>query len=211
MSVADDKERLRDILEGGEYKAYYDSGGESLWDIFGRWLRKLFDFFPALHVSDGTGSVIAYGLAAVVFFMLVWAIYWFSKQIVRHGRVRPGKPLLTDEELTWSLRDYMQKAEALKAEGAWRESVRFLFLALLFYMQERSWVTVEKWKTNWEYGEELQRSREGLVPLFRSSAGLFDRVWYGKEPINEADLTAFYEQVRSTVRETEASRDAQTD
>ncbi|WP_409343161.1 DUF4129 domain-containing protein [Paenibacillus sp. MBLB4367] len=210
MSVPDDKERLRDILERDEYRAYDQSGGgTSLWELFGRWLKKLFDFFPSLHVSDGAGSAIAYALAVVVFGLLVWAIYWFSKQLVRQGAFRP-KPMLTDEELTWSHRDYLQKAETLKAEGAWREGVRYVFLALLFYMQERSWIAVEKWKTNWEYGEELQRSREGLVPLFRGSAKLFDRVWYGKEPIDEAGLTAFYEQVRETVGETEASRHEQT-
>ncbi|SEP00688.1 hypothetical protein [Paenibacillus sp. OV219] len=202
MNVSEDKDRLRSILERDEYTVYHhESNNNTLSEWLRGLLRKLMDLFPSVHMSRGQESITTYALAAIILALLIAALYWFAKQMVRQGQIRQ-RLQLSEDELTWSYRDYLQNAEQLKKEGALRESVRFIFLALLFYMQECRWVRIEKGKTNWEYAEELKLGNDGLLPLFKSGAILFDRVWYGKEAIQEASLNEFYEQVRSVIQAT---------
>ncbi len=60
-------------------------------------------------------------------------------------------------------------------------------------------IRVEKWKTNWEYAEELGSSASSLVPLFHDSSVLFERIWYGKEVVTEEQFTSMYEQVARVI------------
>jgi hypothetical protein len=207
MNIPEDKEHLRHILDQGEYTAYHQTQHNGLWAWIKKAFLKLWDLLPPLHLSNGAGKTITYLLALSVLGLLVWAIYWFVKQIVRQGRYKK-KLVLTDAELMWVWRDYMVKAEQLHAAGTWREGVRYVFLALLFYMQERKWVSIEKWKTNWEYSEELKRNHGEWLPFFQSSAKLFDRIWYGKEFIDEAGLLLFLEEVREIIRDSEGGSHA---
>ncbi|MFP3514225.1 DUF4129 domain-containing protein, partial [Peribacillus sp. SIMBA_075] len=66
--------------------------------------------------------------------------------------------------------NYLQDAREQGKEGKWREGERSLFLALLVYMQTKAWIRIEKWKTNWEYADELQLNQPRAEELFRRHA-----------------------------------------
>lgn len=207
MNISADKQQLQRILEQHEYTVYHQASGNSLWAWIKKLLRQLWDLLPPLHLSNGAGETVTSILAFIVLALLSWTIYWFVKQIVRQGRYNK-KLELSDIELTWAWHDYLLKAEAFHSEGAWREGVRYVFLGLLFYLHEKEWVSIEKWKTNGEYGEEL-KSRRGLwMPLFQGSAKLFDQVWYGKAFIDEAGLRSFLDEVQEMIRDSEGGTHA---
>ncbi|MGO4276806.1 DUF4129 domain-containing protein, partial [Paenibacillus sp. TAF58] len=98
-----------------------------------------------------------------------------------------------------SYRFYWQQADELRRTGYLREGIRSVFLSLLFFMEAKRMIRVEKWKTNWEYAEELGGAASSLVPLFHDSSVLFERIWYGKEVVTEEQFTSMYEQVARVI------------
>jgi len=73
-------------------------------------------------------------------------------------------------------------AEELTTKGELRLAMRALYLATLAYLAEHHMITIEIYKSNREYEQELRRrahEREELLTIFAKSLNLFERVWYG--------------------------------
>jgi hypothetical protein len=198
FSVQQDKEQLQNILNQDEYRAYDVKPHTS----FGEWLKPLFrkirSWLPDFHVPEGTTDFLTLGLMILLFGIAIFAIYWFSKQIIRQKRIR-SKAYLPTGELSRSYEDYWRQAGALRGTNEWREGVRAVFLSLLFYLEEKRAIRVEKWKTNWEYAQELTGTAHSLVPLFQESSLVFERIWYGKEEVTEEQFTSMYQQVAGVI------------
>ena len=72
--------------------------------------------------------------------------------------------------------------------------MRALYLATLAYLAEHQLITIEIYKSNREYEQELKRKaheREELLVIFSKSLNLFERVWYGMYRIPRADFDDF--------------------
>ncbi|MBP1990891.1 DUF4129 domain-containing protein [Paenibacillus eucommiae] len=208
QQLSEDKEKLKQILSKDEYTAYTRSEGWSFRELL-RWLwRKFLGLFPDLQMSKGVGSLLTYGLLLIVLAVIVFAIYWFSKQLLRQGRVRM-RSYLPEGELSRSYSYYWQQAAEYGAAGNWREGIRSVFLSLLFYLEAQKHIRVEKWKTNWEYADELAGAEPSLVPLLHDCSLLFERVWYGKQEANEAIFAAIYERAAQLLEKGADDQDAQ--
>jgi len=85
-------------------------------------------------------------------------------------------------------------AEEFTTKGEIRLAMRALYLATLAYLAEHEMITIEIYKSNREYEQELNRrahEREELCILFSKSLNLFERVWYGMYRIPGADFDDF--------------------
>ena len=85
-------------------------------------------------------------------------------------------------------------AEEFTAKGDLRLAMRALYLATLAYLAEHQMITIEIYKSNREYEQELRRrahEREELLVTFSKSLNLFERVWYGMYRIPRADFDDF--------------------
>jgi hypothetical protein len=194
QQLSEDKEMLKAILSRDEYTAYTKKDHSSFWDLLKPVWRKLRSLFPDFHVPKGTGTLLSYGILIIVLALAALAIYWFSKQIIRQGRIRTAS-YLPEGEISRSYTYYWQQAAEHGGSGAWREGIRFVFLTLLFYLEAQRLLRVETWKTNWEYASELSGSDPDLVRLFQDCSLLFEQIWYGNEETTETVFSSMHERV----------------
>ncbi|MDQ0885274.1 hypothetical protein QFZ81_000362 [Paenibacillus sp. V4I9] len=197
-SLQEDKEQLKQILNQSEYTAYKVKENSSFWAWLKPLFRKIRSWLPDFQVSDSVTDWMTVGVVVTLLGIAAFAIYWFLKQIIWQKRIR-SDAYLPVGEISRSYRFYWQQAAELKGTGDWREGVRSVFLSLLFFMEAKRMIRVEKWKTNWEYAEELGGSASSLVPLFHDSSLLFERIWYGKEVVTEEQFTSMYEQIARVI------------
>lgn len=197
-SLQDDKEQLKQILNQSEYTAYEVKENSSFWAWLKPLFRKIRSLLPDFQVSDSVTDWLTIGVVVTLLGIAAFAIYWFLKQMIWQKRIR-SDAYLPVGEISRSYRFYWQQAAELRGTGYLREGVRAVFLSLLFFMEAKRMIRVEKWKTNWEYAEELGSSASSLVPLFHDSSLLFERIWYGKEVVTEEQFTTMYEQVARVI------------
>lgn len=200
--LLEDKQRLGEILSRDEFTRYAheqsSSPSKGWWEALLDWVIDLFPSFPG---AEGMVSVGLFLVLGAVLAALFWAIYWFSRQIVFHGNIRRYQTPVGLSEMALTYEQYAAMAKAAHAEGKIRESIRCSYLSLLFYMERAGWIRIEKWKTDWDYRDELERSRANAVPYFQRSALLFERVWYGHEPVDEDSFLGFQRDIDALIAE----------
>ncbi|UJF32580.1 DUF4129 domain-containing protein [Paenibacillus hexagrammi] len=198
QQVSEDKEQLSQILQDKEYTVYNQQEHGSIWDWLKPLWHKIRKYLPDIHLPKGSGDFITYAVMIVLLAIAGYGIYWFSKQIIRQKRVR-STAYLPAGELSRSYNEYWRQADASRLTRQWREGVRYTYLSLLFYLEAGKALRVEKWKTNWEYRDELEEKEPSLVPVFQESSLVFDRIWYGKEEVTEEQFTRFYQQIAQVI------------
>ena len=85
-------------------------------------------------------------------------------------------------------------AEELTAKGELRLAMRALYLATLAYLAEHQMITIEIYKSNREYEQELRRrahERKELLSIFAKSLNLFECVWYGMYRIPRSEFNDY--------------------
>ena len=87
-----------------------------------------------------------------------------------------------------------QKAQEFAAGGSVRQAVRYLYLSALLALDENGLLRYDRSQTNWEYLRSLSSHPE-LHANLREVILVFDRVWYGYQPIDEADYQVYLGQV----------------
>ncbi|MGN7470329.1 DUF4129 domain-containing protein [Brevibacillus sp. SAFN-007a] len=192
---AADKEHLQEILQRDEFHSLQGEGQnwlEKVIDSLLDWLSRLFSWsdIPAGAATTTSTMVLLVGglLLFVVIFRLFRRMMWEQKRTAS---------LFVHGENIRAQADYLREAEACAARGEWRESERFLFVALLVYMQKQSWIRMEQWKTNWEYAAEIAANHPEAEGLFRRFAQAFEQAWYGQVAVDPADLQ---ERIRELAR-----------
>lgn len=194
LPLPEDKEKLKAILSKDEYTAYMQKDHAAWWDLLRPLWRKLRSMLPDWNMPQGTGTLLSYGLIAIVLVLIALAIYWFSKQILRQGRIHT-KSFLPVGEISRSYSYYWQQAAEYSESGNWREGVRSVFLTLLFYLEARKQIRVEPWKTNWEYAAELADSDPAFIRLFTDCSLLFEQIWYGNVETTHKAFASIYDRV----------------
>lgn len=121
--------------------------------------------------------------------LLVYALRGVRGTVLRDQQVRQAA-----EERALSSTDARVRAQALLNNGDVRSAVRYLYLSSLLWLDEHKLLRYERSLTNREYLDQVQhnpRLHEQLSPVVRT----FDRVWYGKRPIDADALRTYQEQV----------------
>jgi hypothetical protein len=183
---------------------------EEIGQAIGRFLEAIFnrleDWLGFLIPEDGgretgtqLGRAILYVLAAIVLGLGVYAL----ARLVANIKPRLARKEYNeeDEEIIELPRpeELLTRAASLREQGECRQGIRFVYLALLAFLEDQGLVRYDRSKTNWEYAQELGRSfpqRDRFLFLTRS----FDRVWYGMESVTAEDYASFHRGFEETVR-----------
>ncbi len=78
----------------------------------------------------------------------------------------------------------LERAQAAAAAGDTRAAVRYLYLAALLELEERGLLRYDRSLTNREYLRSVVQS-PGLVAALRPVVEVFERAWYGFQPVDE--------------------------
>jgi hypothetical protein len=85
-------------------------------------------------------------------------------------------------------------------EGQPRLALRALFLAVLALLGTQRLIIVRRSKSNSDYESELRRRKQPEVTeLFRGNRQLFERCWYGDDPVTDAEIeqsNQFYQRLK---------------
>ena len=163
--------------------------------IWQRILRALFDLLPA-----GRGSPIlnyaltglgALALLAVLLYAARSFFASFTSEAEREGATGPESELTAEEALT--------RAHSLSRDGDYRAAVRYLYLSTLLLLDERGVLRYDRSRTNREYLGTV-RDRPEVAATLRSVVEVFDRTWYGYQPL-DAESYAAYEAAVNALKE----------
>ena len=162
---------------------------QTLWD-------KIFDFLERL--SLGVQNTVYYGrlpliIAGVLIFIfsLFFVIRNFSRNLVRDSQ------LTEEEQIAEGLltaKTALQRAQSLSDHGDYRTAVRYLYLSSLLILDEQGLLRYDRSRTNREYLRSVAAKPEIEKPL-HDVIDVFDRVWYGFEPVDDAAYQSYVEHV----------------
>lgn len=128
------------------------------------------------------------GLAQFIL-MLIGAIVVvvFAYTLFRALRVQPAAvDLDADEDDIPPTSDAAtDRAEQAQTHQDYRVAIRYLYLASLLLLDERGVIRFDPALTNYEHLRQLSR-QSPVRPSLGEIVGIFDRVWYGFAPVDEA-------------------------
>jgi hypothetical protein len=171
-------------------------------------LSRLSDWeLPRVNLSEGWVRVVLWAVTiwcVLALLAILGHIAWTLALLVRsrsvhgrtgakRGRFRPGH-VSSYEELC-------DQMDGLAAQGALREAVSVMMLALLRWLDGAGVVRLHQSKTNGDYAREYAAARPGS-DLFRRLALAFDGIIYGGTPCRPAEyarMHSMYEQVQNLV------------
>ena len=190
-----------------------DQVGKGLNTVIG-WIDKLIDWLIALlpggerrtasHDANWISSVrigvivLLIGLVCVLAY-IVWRS-WIRRQAARAEIVAAAvesAPDLENEETTADdlpANRWLDLARQLTEKGSLRLAIRAFYLATLAGLADHELITIEKFKSNYDYEMELGRrahQKEDLLPAFAKCSEIFERVWYGMYKTSLPDLDQF--------------------
>jgi hypothetical protein len=88
----------------------------------------------------------------------------------------------------------LQRAQTLSMQGDYRNAVRFLYLSSLLVLDEQGLLRYDRSRTNREVLRSVS-SRPELADPLRDVIDVFDRVWYGYEPVDEQTYQSYLQHV----------------
>jgi hypothetical protein len=153
-------------------------------------LQRLLDFIASLWpVGDpgatGGSSLVRYGWTALVSLALLLIVAFIARtllaDLVAQAEVELDNPL--DREILTAGTAFT-KAQTLSKAGDYRTAVRYLYLSSLLHLDERGLLNYNRSQTNREYLRSVAHL-PSLAALLREVIEVFDRVWYGYQPLDE--------------------------
>ena len=156
---------------------------------------------PSVPAVGGWATTVMWGLLAALGALAAYLLVRF----VRLPKLRRKPKLVEDEEPERTADEWIREADALVAQGRFREAVRGLYVAGLLRFDEANVARFDRHQTNWEHLRRIEvspRRPEGLDA--RDATGRFDRVWYGRlgaAAEDAAAMRAWYEGVAARLRE----------
>ena len=177
---------LRSVLAASEFSSLSEP---SPWSkVFRRlfaWLTRKLSAASGNGMSPALLRTLVYGSMLCCITLLAW---WFARQ-VRQQRLTLKDRLHEQEHavtaVDWQIR--LEQAQALAAEGEWREAVHQVYWAAISRLEASGSWPVDRARTPREYLHLLPAAgekREALLLLTRS----FELIWYGQRKAQQADF-----------------------
>ena len=142
------------------------------------------------YILLGLG-VLTIGLVGVFVIRSLWGSVGSEAEI--DPSEEAGDELLTAESA-------MKKALELSTGGDYRLAVRYLYLSSLLLLEERGMLRYDRSKTNREYLRSVANNPEVAANL-GELVNVFDRVWYGYQPIDQVTFERYTARVASLRRQ----------
>jgi hypothetical protein len=189
----DDREVLSRILAQPEFqwKAPNLEPPNALEKLWQRIQKELSLLGGQLFNSEGANIVFGVGavllLAAMLLVLFRKVVVGFVAETRLAPRARTGDEYLSADSA-------YKRAQDLSLGGDYRSAVRYLYLSALLLLEERGLLSHDRSKTNREYLLSLRNQPELETPL-RQVVEVFDRVWYGYQPLGDQDYRYYERQV----------------
>ncbi|NRD20463.1 hypothetical protein HNV08_10430 [Winogradskyella eckloniae] len=182
------KENFKDNYSGDDFNyAINDTGGINLMQ---RVLRKFFNWlgdvfgFDIDFIDYETLEFIVYGLLGIiVLYLLIKFLLENPVSSVFKTETAPIDGFSYVEENIEHIDFDQLISNALKAKN-YRLATRYLYLKSLKSLAHKNIIEWHFEKTNTDYLNEIKDSQ--LKPLFKRVSYIYDYVWYGEFPIDEA-------------------------
>ncbi|KUP08282.1 hypothetical protein Q75_03055 [Bacillus coahuilensis p1.1.43] len=191
------KKELEEILQQKEYTKYYEQNVfDEIWGKLGNWLAEFFEKFgvtinPTGEVATSTVIFVLFIGIAILLILLIIGI----NRRLRKRRFSETRPIHTDDDMKWSYKRHLEEASYLEENEEWSSAVRHMFLALLLFYHEKTWLEAKVWKTNWDYYDELTSFNLQLAKEFFEAALLFEEVTYGEHQLEKKQYSGFKENI----------------
>ncbi|MBD0778953.1 DUF4129 domain-containing protein [Maribacter sp. ANRC-HE7] len=162
------------------------------WDNFTTWLGNLFRrFFEWLFGAEKAIGffadflrILPYILIGILLFLLIKFFLNVNSNALLYSKSNEAVVSLSEEEHIIKNEDIDQLIQKALNERNYRLAIRYQYLLILKQMSGKELITWEIQKTNDDYINELKK--EELKTPFRVITWLYDYVWYGDFPIDEA-------------------------
>jgi hypothetical protein len=164
------------------------------------WLNRIFDAITGFmdRIVYALASLIVQGrtvfivLGSIVFTLILIYI----SRLLSHSLT--GNAQLAEEEAEGegivTSKGALQRAQSLSLQGDYRNAVRFLYLSSLLVLDEQGLLRYDRSRTNREVLRSVA-SRPDLANPLRDVVDVFDRVWYGYEPVDEQTFQSYLKHV----------------
>lgn len=161
-------------------------------DRFLEWLGNVLDRFFGKLAGLGAGMpwigpLVRWTLIVGLCVLVVWLFVRIERRsrmgIIEGVPIAPGAPSARE----WQL--WLKDAQAMEAEGLWREAIHFLYWAAISRLESRRLWPADRARTPREYLRLLpsaDANRPGLAALTRT----FERTWYGGREAGPAEYQA---------------------
>jgi len=188
-------EKLAAILSAPEFQwvekrpSLLERWWRQVQERFWAWLSRLFgkeDSSVRVDVQLPSWIVTIAG-SLVLFLVLFYVLRGLDASFVAERALNPDD---VEDDAALTATTAMKHAQTLSASGDYRTAIRYLYLSALLALDERGALRYDRTLTNREYIRTLEK-RPALARAFGSVVGVFDRVWYGKQPV-DADTYADY-------------------
>jgi hypothetical protein len=153
---------------------------DNLWKKIMDWLNRLFGDMGVGTVTLPAGPGLTWVLAVLLVLVLAFAGRGLLAGLVKDAELA-GNGAGEHEVLTSGTA--LERAEALSRGGDYRSAVRYLYLSALLLLDERGLLRYDRSRTNREVLRSVGDSPALIRPL-RAVIDIFDRVWYGFQPID---------------------------
>lgn len=191
--TADAREALNRILAQPEFQwkdqnARKPSVLDKLWQRIQKELGNLsqkFLGFKGINYVLGIGAVLI--LTAMILFLFRNVLFGFVAESKLAPRSRAGSEVMTADTA-------LKRAQDLSQGGDYRSAVRYLYLSTLLLLEERGLLSYDRTKTNREYLQSVSGYPE-LETTLGYVVEVFDRVWYGYQPLEDRDYQFYERQV----------------
>ena len=191
--IVDDRDVLNRILAQPEFQwkeqnVEQPSALEKLWRRIREELERLSSMLLGFEGSNyvvGIGAVLL--LVAGLLFLFRNLLFGFVAEARLAPHAHTGDEVLTADTA-------LKRAQNLSHGGDYRSAVRYLYLSALLLLEERGLVSHDRSKTNREYLRSVSDQPELEIPL-RNVVEVFDKVWYGYQPLNDQDYQYYERQV----------------
>jgi hypothetical protein len=187
----DDTKVFSDILAQPEFQWPDEQPEQPPPQWLGQFGRRFSQFIAGLLASSLTGYILT-GLAILVFLtVLALTLRGLLADFVAESAAdldgeAGGETLTADSAF--------KRAQRLSNAGDYRTAVRYLYLSSLLILEERGLLRYDRSQTNREYLRSVAHLPR-LAALLREVIEVFDRVWYGYQPLDEAAYTRYANQV----------------
>lgn len=192
-----DAQKLEELRNNPDYD-YERRGGQSLWDRFLDWLRRLFsnvedDPEPVRVQRNSVGMAGMSIFAQAILWVLIAAIAAFLIfQLLKVDFRKLIRKKSDDGNVEYEVKDdvleklpFQELIDDAVARGQYRMAVRFHYLRCLKYLQEKEYIVWKYEKTNSEYLSELGQTT--LRKPFSDLTRLYEYIWYGEFGIEKGE------------------------
>lgn len=191
--ASQDLSSLQRILEQPEFQWKDQTLGQpnALDRLLQRIQRELSQLSAKILSFRGSGYLFGLGafvlLAVALIFLFRNLIFGFVTEARMAPATRTGDEFLTADTA-------LKRAQNLSRGGDYRSAVRYLYLSALFLLEERGLLRQDRTKTNREYLNSVLSQPQVETPL-RAVVDVFERVWYGYQPLNDQEYQYYERQV----------------